>query len=136
VSAIRSAEGAETIAWNTSNHAVARISTLGHATAMSTGTVNIQAMIGTVEASPWTLTVVAAAQPPSPDITVISTINGPTVTLPAWVRACLRQYVYCHRITARLVGWLPATISSRHARKCQASDKSIEAASGVESLCV
>jgi Bacterial Ig-like domain (group 2) len=87
VSAIPSVEGAETIAWNTSNHAVARISTLGHATAMSTGTVNIEAMIGTVEASPWTLTVVAAVQPLSPDITVISPVNGPTVILPAWVRA-------------------------------------------------
>jgi hypothetical protein len=51
------------IAWNTSNHAVAKISTLGHATAMGTGTVNIEAMIGTITASPLTVTVKAASVP-------------------------------------------------------------------------
>jgi hypothetical protein len=84
VAAIPSAEGTDTIAWNTGNHAVVRISTLGHATAMSTGTVDIQAMIGTIEVSPWTLIVLAVVQPSGPDITVISPINGPTIILPAW----------------------------------------------------
>jgi hypothetical protein len=59
-----SAAGADgAIAWNTSDHAVAKISTRGHATAMSTGTVDIRAMIGTIEASPLTVTVEAAPTP-------------------------------------------------------------------------
>ena len=84
VAVIPNEEGAGAIAWNTSNHAVARMSELGHATALSKGSVDIQAMIGTIEASPFALTVGTAAQTPSPDITVISPINGPTIILPAW----------------------------------------------------
>jgi Bacterial Ig-like domain (group 2)/Beta xylosidase C-terminal Concanavalin A-like domain len=38
-------------AWNTSDHAVAKISTLGHVTAMGVGTVTIEAFIGNLEAS-------------------------------------------------------------------------------------
>jgi Bacterial Ig-like domain (group 2) len=87
VSAIPDTEGSDTIAWNTSNHAVARISMLGHATAVSAGSVTIEATIGTIEATPWSLTVKPAVQPVSPDITVISPTNGLNVTLPAWVRA-------------------------------------------------
>jgi hypothetical protein len=43
--------------WNTTNHGFARISTLGHVTAMSAGTVNIEATVGTVKSSPWTVTI-------------------------------------------------------------------------------
>jgi hypothetical protein len=46
--------------WNTSNHAVAKISGQGHATALSAGTVNMEATIGTLVAIPWTVTVSAA----------------------------------------------------------------------------
>jgi hypothetical protein len=56
------------IAWNTSNHAVAKISVLGHVTALSTGTVNIEAVIGTITASPWALTVLAAPPPVPPTV--------------------------------------------------------------------
>jgi len=87
VAVIPNEEGAGAIAWNTSNHAVARMSELGHATALSKGSVDIQAMIGTIEASPFALTVGTAAQTPSPDITVISPLGGPAVILPAWIRA-------------------------------------------------
>jgi hypothetical protein len=56
------------IAWNTSNHAVAKISLLGHVTALSTGTVNIEAVIGTITASPWTVTVLAVPPPVPPTV--------------------------------------------------------------------
>jgi hypothetical protein len=51
--------------WNTSNHAVAKISTLGHATAMGPGTANIEATIGTIMAAPWKVTV-SDAETPAP----------------------------------------------------------------------
>jgi Fn3 associated/Bacterial Ig-like domain (group 2) len=47
--------------WNTSSHAVARISMGGHVTAMAAGTVNVEATIGTVVASPWTITIASPA---------------------------------------------------------------------------
>jgi hypothetical protein len=47
--------------WNTSNHKVAKISALGHVTAMGAGTVNIDAMIGSIPANVWTMTVTAGA---------------------------------------------------------------------------
>jgi hypothetical protein len=49
--------------WNTSNHAVAKISTLGHATAIGAGTVNIEATIDTIQAVPIKVTVNAAETP-------------------------------------------------------------------------
>jgi hypothetical protein len=58
VVALPDAEGDGVIAWNTSDHAMAKISTMGHATAMGTGTVNIEAKIGTIAASPYKVTVV------------------------------------------------------------------------------
>jgi hypothetical protein len=51
------------VTWSTSNHKVAVISMGGHVTAKGTGVVNVQATIGTVRASYWTLTVSATAQP-------------------------------------------------------------------------
>jgi hypothetical protein len=63
VVALSNAQGDRTIEWNTSDHAVAKISTVGRATAMRTGTVNIKAKIGAIEAPPLTVTVEAAAAP-------------------------------------------------------------------------
>jgi hypothetical protein len=51
------------IAWGTSNHKVAVSSMGGHVTAKGTGVVNVQATIGTVRASYWTVTVSTQAQP-------------------------------------------------------------------------
>jgi hypothetical protein len=45
--------------WNTSNHAIAKISTLGHATAMGLGAVRIEATIGNLTATPCEVTVIA-----------------------------------------------------------------------------
>ncbi len=57
------AAGNKVTAWNTSNHKVAKISSGGHATAMGNGGVNIEAMVGAVTATPWSVTVGAAAKP-------------------------------------------------------------------------
>jgi hypothetical protein len=60
VASLPDAEGNTVTLWNTSNHAVAKISTLGHATALSLGTVYIEATVGAMMASPCQVTVVAA----------------------------------------------------------------------------
>jgi hypothetical protein len=58
------AEGNRVTGWNTTNHAVAKISGSGHATGLAAGTINIEASVGAMKATPWTVTVgrtVAAA---------------------------------------------------------------------------
>jgi hypothetical protein len=45
--------------WNTTNHAVAKISSAGHATALATGSINMEAMVNALNVSPWPVTVVA-----------------------------------------------------------------------------
>jgi hypothetical protein len=60
VASLPDAHGNTVTGWNTSNHAVAKISTLGHATALSLGPVYIEATVGTLSASPCKVTVVAA----------------------------------------------------------------------------
>jgi hypothetical protein len=63
VAALPDAQGNKATSWNTSNHKVAKISTLGHTTAMGAGTTNVEAMIGSVVANVWTVTVRAVATP-------------------------------------------------------------------------
>jgi hypothetical protein len=63
VSLLPDSAGNAVTGWNTSNHAIAKVSTLGHVTAVGTGKVNVQAVIGTLKSSPWTLTVNGAPQP-------------------------------------------------------------------------
>jgi Chitobiase/beta-hexosaminidase C-terminal domain/Bacterial Ig-like domain (group 2) len=55
------AEGNKVTWWNTTNHAVAKISSAGHATALATGSINMEAMVGSLTATPWPVTVGAAA---------------------------------------------------------------------------
>jgi Chitobiase/beta-hexosaminidase C-terminal domain/Bacterial Ig-like domain (group 2) len=55
------AQGNAVTSWNTTNHRVAKVSSRGHVTAIAVGTVNVQAMVGSVPVSPWTVTVGAAA---------------------------------------------------------------------------
>jgi hypothetical protein len=76
VAALPDSEADPEIAWSTSDHAVARISLLGHVTALGTGTVNIGAMIGTITASPLTLTVKAASAPTAYAIPSNATSSG------------------------------------------------------------
>jgi hypothetical protein len=77
--------------WNTSNHAIAKVSTLGHVTAMGTGTVSVQATVGAIKSAVSALTVTAtppAAQanlaksalivaPAAPGQAVTDTFLGP-----------------------------------------------------------
>jgi hypothetical protein len=62
-SVLPDAQGNKVTAWNTSNHTMAKISSLGHVTALGTGVVNIEAMVGAVGVSPWTVTVGTVQKP-------------------------------------------------------------------------
>jgi hypothetical protein len=62
VSTLPDAQGNAVTAWNTNNHAKAKISSAGHATAMGAGTVNIEAAIGSMAVTPWTVTITGAVQ--------------------------------------------------------------------------
>ena len=62
--------------WNTSDHGIAKVSELGHATALGTGTVNVEAVVGSLRATPYAVTVVA----PEP-LSVTCAVN-PTVVDP------------------------------------------------------
>jgi hypothetical protein len=59
VASLPDAQGNQVTGWNTSNHAIAKISSLGHATALGLGPVYIEAAIGTLTASPCEVTVIA-----------------------------------------------------------------------------
>jgi Chitobiase/beta-hexosaminidase C-terminal domain/Bacterial Ig-like domain (group 2) len=49
--------------WNTTNHNVAVISSQGQATALSQGSINMEAMVGTLTLSPWPVIVGGSATP-------------------------------------------------------------------------
>jgi Bacterial Ig-like domain (group 2) len=68
VSLIPNVEGSGTIDWNTTNHAVAKVTSIGHVSALSPGTVNIEAYIGSIKSSPWTVTVKSPAPAPAPAV--------------------------------------------------------------------
>jgi regulation of enolase protein 1 (concanavalin A-like superfamily) len=61
VSLLPDVEGNAVTAWNTSNHAVAEVSSGGRVWAAAAGTVNVEAVIGTLKASVWTVTISAPA---------------------------------------------------------------------------
>jgi hypothetical protein len=56
-------QGNAVTSWNTTSHRVAKVSSGGHVTAMTAGVANVQAMVGSVPVSPWTVTVSAATSP-------------------------------------------------------------------------
>jgi hypothetical protein len=61
------AEGDAVTAWNTSNASLAQVSSGGDVTAVGTGTVNVEAVIGNLKASVWTVTISAPVAPTSPN---------------------------------------------------------------------
>jgi hypothetical protein len=63
VATLPDSQGNKVTAWNTTNHSVARISSLGHVTATGLGMVNIEGTIGALKASPFMLTVTANSAP-------------------------------------------------------------------------
>jgi hypothetical protein len=54
------AEGNKVTGWNTTNHAVVKISGSGHATGLAAGTISLEASVGALKATPWTVTVGAS----------------------------------------------------------------------------
>ena len=61
VASLPDARGNKVTAWNTSNHAVATISSLGHVTAKGLGQVYIEATVGALAASACEITVAAVS---------------------------------------------------------------------------
>ena len=57
IAVLPDALGNKVTAWNTTNHKIARVSSQGHVTAMGVGSVKVQAMVGSIPASPWTVMV-------------------------------------------------------------------------------
>jgi hypothetical protein len=57
------AHGTVVTSWNTTNHGVAKISALGHATALAAGSINMEGMVGPVKLTQWTVKVGAAPVP-------------------------------------------------------------------------
>jgi Chitobiase/beta-hexosaminidase C-terminal domain len=65
VAAMPDSQGHTVNLWNTSNHSVAKMSTLGHATATGVGTASVVATIGTIKSNVWTVTVRAPSVAPA-----------------------------------------------------------------------
>ena len=60
--------GSSITAWNTSNHAVARISSAGHVTPAAPGSIQIEGAAGSIIATPWSLAVTTLPPVPPPTI--------------------------------------------------------------------
>lgn len=86
VSLLPDVEGNAVTAWSTSNHAVAEVSSGGRVWAAAAGTVNVEAVIGTLKASVWTVKISAPAvtAPVSPVVpeTPASVAAGPVPAAP------------------------------------------------------
>jgi hypothetical protein len=72
------AQGNAVTSWNTTNHRVAKVSSRGHVTAMTVGTVNVQAMVGSVPMSPWTVAVGAATSSDTQAASAADAVAGDT----------------------------------------------------------
>ena len=77
------ASGNVVTSWNTTNHKVAVISSRGQATALSQGSINMEAMVGTLRLSPWSVTVGASATPAARAAAVPATPAAGAVAVPA-----------------------------------------------------
>jgi Glycoside hydrolase family 44 len=95
VASLPDAQGNRVTAWNTSNHLVAKISSLGHVTATGVGIANVEASIGALQASSWQVTVTpppTATAPSTDPITVA--ISPSTIT-----RRCLTSVTFTGTVT-------------------------------------
>jgi hypothetical protein len=79
VGSLPDAEGNAVTAWNTSNHAVAKVSSQGHVTALGAGQVDIQAVIGSLRASAYAITISGA----TPAVTLPAAAARETAAVPA-----------------------------------------------------
>jgi len=85
VSLLPDEEGNAVTGWNTSDHALAKVSSGGHVTAMGVGSVNVEAVVGNLKASAWTVTIsappaaaaIAPATPAPSPMTAAPVAAGP-----------------------------------------------------------
>jgi hypothetical protein len=90
VSLLPDGQGNAVTAWNTSNHEVAQVSSGGNAKAMDAGTVDVEAVIGDLEASSWTVTISAPpVAPPVRPAVPVTTATVPAGPAPAAPGAAL-----------------------------------------------
>ena len=88
------AHGNVVTAWNTTNHAVAKISSLGHATALAVGSINMEGMVGPVKLTQWTVKVGAAPVPAPVAATAASpAANVQRLRLPMFSRPLLLNLI-------------------------------------------
>ena len=92
--------------WNTSNHSVAKIAGDGYATAVSAGTVNMEATIGTLIATPWTVTVTKAPFNPNAP-TLVSVRLGTNANANTMVAGRTLQIIAYGTYSNGSVGTLP-----------------------------
>jgi hypothetical protein len=76
------ASGNVVTGWNTANHKVAVIDSLGHATALSQGSTNMEATVGTLMVTPWRVTVGAPVTPAAKTAAVPAEQSGLTALTP------------------------------------------------------
>jgi hypothetical protein len=80
VSLLPDGQGNVVTAWNTSNHAVAEVNSGGNVTAVGSGTVNVEAIIGDLTASVWTVKISAPTVTP-PVVPVVPTAPEPPASV-------------------------------------------------------
>jgi Fn3 associated/Bacterial Ig-like domain (group 2) len=77
------AYGNKVTMWGTSNHSKGKMSMGGRLTAMAAGSVDVRAQIGTLQASPWTMTIGSPATPPPSTTASAGQSAASTQTAPA-----------------------------------------------------
>jgi hypothetical protein len=96
-------QGNAVTAWSSSNAQVGSVTSAGLATALAAGTTNIQATIGALKASIWTLTITA---PPAAKTTLVSAYLGTPASANTMVKGGTLQFtafgVYSDGSTATL----------------------------------
>ena len=106
VGTLPDSQGNVVTGWNTSNHLVARIAGKGYATAVSPGTVNMEATIGTIVATPWTVTVTKAPFNPNAP-TLVSVRLGTNGNANTMVAGSTLQIIAYSTYSNGSVGTLP-----------------------------
>jgi hypothetical protein len=69
-------EGNAVTWWDTSDHAIAKISSQGKATAVGPGSVNLEAMVGSLKVTPWSVTVSGEVPPVSSGVSIVTGYLG------------------------------------------------------------
>jgi hypothetical protein len=100
-------------AWNTSNHLVAKVSSLGQVTATGVGTANVEASIGALTASTWQVTVTTPSTGTSSSTEPITVAISPsTIT-----RRCLTSVTFTGTVTNTAIKTVDAPSVQRTGRQ-------------------